>query len=409
MKKILVIAFIAITMMANAVGENDDTMQRFSNLIQLQQETQQQIGQAFKKKDYPQVTDLCLQAIKTVDDNHDLLAQIIGSSRQINALKGDFYYNLACASSRQGKTEEAFQYLHQAIDCDYNNWKHMLKDKDLKPLRNDARFNTFIEQIKARTDYLTILKNAASYTPNERTDTLPVFTYQPASDANLQRVKAYFNLDSVAGNGDEISKIKNVMTHIHNLIKHDGNHGNPEHVNAIDMAEACKEGSRGLNCRGLAIVLNECYLAMGIPSRYVTCMPKDYINDCHVINAVWSSQYNKWLWIDPEHNAWVTDIQGNMLSIQEVRDYLRNGTPVSVNKKANWNNREKTTTKEYLYNYMAKNLYYVYVSINQEYGLEDYAVPNTTHMVSLMPTGFTSDHAHGLAVNDDNWFWQPPQ
>ena len=143
--------------------------------------------------------------------------------------------------------------------------------------------------------------------------------------------------------------------------------------------------------------------------RYVTCMPKDYINDCHVINAVWSSQLGKWLWIDPEFNAWVTDEQGNLLSIQEVRENLRNGTPVVLNKEANWNNQNKETTEEYLYNYMAKNLYYLIVSANQEYGLEDHAVPNAAHMICLVPTGFSSSHTQGLVVSDDAWFWQGPQ
>ena len=213
----------------------------------------------------------------------------------------------------------------------------------------------------------------------------------------------------MAGNGDEISRIKNILTYVHNLIRHDGNHANPDHPNAIDLAEACKDGSRGLNCRGLAIVLNECYLSMGIPARYVTCMPKEYINDCHVINAVWSRQLGKWLWIDPTWNAWVLDEQGNMLSIQEARECLRNGTPVMVNEEANWNNQSKQTTEEYLYNYMAKNLYYVEVSTNQEVGMEDPAIHTRPNFVSLMPTGFSLPEYRRLTVNDDKWFWQAPQ
>lgn len=114
-----------------------------------------------------------------------------------------------------------------------------------------------------------------------------------------------------------------------------------------------------MNCRGLATVLNECYLSMGIPSRVITCMPKTYINDCHVINAVYSSTLGKWLWIDPTNNAWVTDEQGNLLSVEEVRARLRNGQPVQVNEDANWNNEKKTTTEDYLYEYMAKNLFYL--------------------------------------------------
>ncbi|MBR5745139.1 MAG: transglutaminase domain-containing protein, partial [Muribaculaceae bacterium] len=283
-----------------------------------------------------------------------------------------------------------------------------IEDHDLDNIRSDARFGVIFSDIKSHFDFPTILKDAAPYTRNERRDTLPAFSYQSASDSNLKRVREYFRLDSVAGNGDELSKIKNILTYIHNKIQHDGQHPNPVHLNAIDMAEACKDGSRGLNCRGLAIVLTECYLSMGIPSRYVTCFPKEYINDCHVINVVWSSQLKKWLWVDPTFNAWVTDEKGNMLSIQEVRERLRDDRPLVLNDDANWNNTSKQTVDYYLREYMTKNLYYVSVSTNQEFGVEDPAVPGHPHFVDLMPTGFTVGNHH-LIVNDDEWFWQAPK
>lgn len=409
MKKYFLILLLACSLTVQTSAQDAAAMQRMQELNKEMQSISQQIRNAFDNKNYALVAELNYKGISMVDSNHDFLLAVTGSDRQVESLKGYFYYDLACSYSRRGMNEGALYHLGRAVACDYNDWKHILEDHDLDNIRNDARMDSLIDIIRNRADYVNILQQAAPYTTNERRDTLPVFTYQSASDPNLQRVKAYFNLDKVAGNGDEISRIKNVMGHIHNLIRHDGSNGNPEHLNAIDLVEACKDGSRGLNCRGMAIVLNECFLAMGIPSRYVTCMPREFINDCHVINAVWSSQLGKWLWIDPEFNAWVTDEQGNMLSIQEVRENLRNGTPVVLNKEANWNNQNKETTEEYLYNYMAKNLYYLIVSANQEYGLEDHAVPNATHMVSLVPTGFSSSHTQGLVVSDDTWFWQAPQ
>ena len=375
MKKYFLILLLACSLTVQTGAQDIVAMQRMQELNKQMQSMSQQIRKAFDKKDYALVAELNYRGISMVDSNHDFLLSVMGSDRQVESIKGYFYYDLACSYSRRGMNEGALYHLGRAVACDYNDWKHILEDHDLDNIRNDARMDSLIDVIRNR----------------------------------LQRVKAYFNLDKVAGKGDEISRIKNVLKHIHNLIRHDGSNGNPEHLNAIDLVEACKDGSRGLNCRGMAIVLNECFLAMGIPSRYVTCMPKDYINDCHVINAVWSSQLGKWLWIDPEFNAWVTDKQGNLLSIQEVRENLRNGTPVVLNKEANWNNQNKETTEEYLYNYMAKNLYYLIVSANQEYGLEDHAVPNAAHMICLVPTGFSSSHTQGLVVNDDAWFWQGPQ
>lgn len=204
--------------------------------------------------------------------------------------------------------------------------------------------------------------------------------------------------------------IKRILTYIHNKIRHDGQNGNPKGGNnSINFAEACKDGSRGLNCRGLATVLNECYLSMGIPSRVITCMPKRYINDCHVINAVYSSTLGKWLWIDPTNNAWVTDEQGNLLSVQEVRVRLRSGQPVRVNEEANWNNEKKTTTEDYLYEYMTKNLFYLESWTRYGFNTESDR-ENLINYIFLQPTGCDSDQRNpgNFSVNDDRYFWQVP-
>ena len=59
----------------------------------------------------------------------------------------------------------------------------------------------------------------------------------------------------------------------------------------------------------------------------------------------------------PTNNAWVMDENGIMLSVQEVRERLRDGRPVILNEEANWNNQQKITKEYYLDSYMAKNLY----------------------------------------------------
>lgn len=58
--------------------------------------------------------------------------------------------------------------------------------------------------------------------------------------------------------------------------------------------ELCRREGRGINCRMMAQLLNECYLAMGFRSRFVTCMPRVMVYDCHVINAVCAESLSKW-------------------------------------------------------------------------------------------------------------------
>ena len=53
------------------------------------------------------------------------------------------------------------------------------------------------------------------------------------------------------------------MHWVHNAVRHDGSSRNPTSRNAIDLIEVCRKENRGINCRMMAQVLNECYLAMG--------------------------------------------------------------------------------------------------------------------------------------------------
>jgi len=170
-------------------------------------------------------------------------------------------------------------------------------------------------QIKRIQSKLDILKKAEGYDYSDNRF-IPEFTYQSKDNPNLQKVRQELNLDSIAGKGNELSQIFNLMHWIHNLIRHDGSSDNPDLKNAIDLIQICKNEHRGVNCRMLAMILNECYLSMGIKSRYITCMPKETdFNDCHVINMVFSRDLDKWIWTDPTFDAYVMD---------EKRKFIRN-------------------------------------------------------------------------------------
>ncbi len=241
---------------------------------------------------------------------------------------------------------------------------------------------TQVSYVPSRLD---ILKGAKLYDPNDAVE-VPAFTYQDASDPHLQELRKAFHLDSIAGSGDEVSKVLNLLHWVHDLVPHDGNHENPTVRNAMSMIHECKRDERGLNCRGLAIVLNECYLPLGIKSRFVTCMPKDSIfDDCHVINMVYINSLQKWIWVDPTHEAYVMDEAGNLLSIAEVRYRLVEDLPLELNPEANWNHQSTTTKEQYLYEYMAKNLYRFKCPLNSEYNYETKKRGKKVTYVELLP------------------------
>ena len=151
---------------------------------------------------------------------------------------------------------------------------------------------------------------------------------------------------------------------------------------AIFMSAACALPGNFLVLRRMSMLTDA-----------ISGLPQKYIGECHSINVVYSNTLDKWIWIDPTNNAWVMDENGIMLSVQEVRERLRDGRPVILNEEANWNNQQKITKEYYLDSYMAKNLY----SIKADDVLLCPSDPNAENFFQAK-----------YVVNDDTWFWQSP-
>ncbi len=307
------------------------------------------------------------------------------SHYNINAL-----YNLACTYALLGNKPQALDYLEKSIQNGYTNYQHIQSDTDLDNLRSEARYTSILNPLRETGDYLYILKKAGTYNHNDNRP-IPAFTYQTSSAPELVALKKAFNLDSIAGTGNETSKVLNLLNWVHELIPHDGNHENPVVKNAMNMIAICKKDERGLNCRGLATVLNEAYLAAGFKSRLVTCLPKDSLGidpDCHVINMVYLPSAKKWVWVDPTNDAYVMNEKGELLGIADVRKAIIEDRALILNPTANWNHKESTTKENYLYRYMAKNLYILQCPVNSAYDIETPADGKTVEYIQLNPLDY---------------------
>jgi hypothetical protein len=114
-------------------------------------------------------------------------------------------------------------------------------------------------------------------------------------------------------------------------------------------------------------------------------MPKDSIfQDCHVINMVYSKDLHKWLWIDPTNDAYVLNEKGDLLSIEEVRDRIIHDKPIILNPEANWNHKMSVTKQDYLYQYMAKNLYRMECPLESKYDYETWKTGKVVTYVELL-------------------------
>ena len=324
----------------------------------------------------------------------------------IKEQKGLLYYDLACCHALLGQKKQALMTLEQSVQLGYKDYNNMVNDNDLRSLRKDKKYEALLAQVNDRQP-LSVLRKSAPYAKEEKK---VEFRYQPNESMNLRWVREYFKLDSVAGQGDELSKIINLLHFAHDNIRHDGSNRAIAELDAIDLYNYYKATGRGVNCRQLAISLCEMYLSMGIPARYVTCMPADSLDtECHVINTVWSEQLQKWLYIDPTMDAWVMDENGTMLSIAEVRERLVNGQPLVLCETANWNHESQQTKEYYLETYMAKNLYYFVCKKLNRFNPESiYRNNNPEDDVRLIPVGFVNGNWKCDTTTDPDVFWAKP-
>lgn len=318
-------------------------------------------------------------------------------------------YDLACLYALTGHKKKALQELEKSVNLGYKNYNNMLYDNDFLSLRNDKKFQALLAVVKERQP-ISVLRKSAPYAKDAtRKDSL--FFYQPKESNNLRLVREYFKLDSVAGQGDELSQIINLLHFAHDNIRHDGGNRAIAEMDAIDLYNYYKTTGKGVNCRQLAISLCEMYLSLGIPARYVTCMPADSLDyECHVINTVWSNQLKKWLYIDPTMDAWVTDENGTMLSIAEVRERLINDLPLVLCETANWNHESQQTKEYYLDYYMAKNLYYFVCKKVSRFNPESLYRDNPPENdIRLIPVGFVNNNWKCDTTTDPDVFWAKPE
>ena len=400
-KKLMVMLVAAVMGLASAKAQTV-RLQQFQTVVTEHQNRYQDAMWNGKHKD-------AIEPLKTLINMLDTTTVLVGTQIPEEVLKEQknmYLYDLACCYALTGQKAQALRALTESVDYGYKQYDNMLNDKDLVSLRKDKKYQALLAKVKDRRP-LGVLRKSASYAKD---DAKVEFRYQPKESNNLCLVRDYFKLDSVAGQGDELSKIINLLHFAHDNIRHDGGNRAIAEMDAIDLFNYYKTTGKGVNCRQLAISLCEMYLSMGIPARYVTCMPADSLDfECHVINAVWSSQLQKWLYIDPTMDAWVMDENGTMLSIAEVRERLINDQPLVLCETANWNHESQQTKECYLETYMAKNLYYFVCKKLNRFNPESlYRNNDPAADVRLIPAGFVNNNWKCDTTTDPDVFWAKP-
>jgi hypothetical protein len=295
---------------------------------------------------------------------------------------------------------------------------HIARDPDLDRIRDDPRFQELLSRFAA-TGWLNILKRHGDY--EAVASPRPRFIYVDADWEGLPELKSKYDLEAIAGPGNDVSRILNLMSWVHDTVRHDGNSGEPEDRHADALIQYSREEDRGLNCWMLATILNEACLAMGYRSRIVSCYPQgdpSITHEWHVIDEVYAPSLDQWIWVDPALDTWVEDEHGNLLGIAEVRRRLVAGLPVCASPDLNWNGEPYDGGSDrYLHDYMAKNLFRIAIPLFSMPAYE--MIPRKARIyVELLPAGYNPRHVRfheitgasssTIYTTDDVQFWAVP-
>ncbi len=283
-------------------------------------------------------------------------------------------------------------------------------------------FITSWASAQIETPELGELRQGKEYNISQK-QTFPDFSYQSSDHADLTKIRTKYGLDAIAGKGSDIERAKRLLKWFHEEVPHN-DAPNIESLNAISIIDSYRTKKQAHGCYPLSIAMNEVFLAMGFQSRTVICFSGRYPSPegGHVINSVYIPSLKKWIYMDPQDNAYIMDEKDNLLSIAEVRERLISGGVLKLNADANYHGKADDLN-DYLYTFMAKNLYRLICPLKSEFGSQTRAKGKTIQYVELLPVaskdpvvdGFetntnakTGVNVINFHTNNDRLFWKKP-
>jgi hypothetical protein len=322
----------------------------------------------------------------------------------------NMFYLAASIYGSERDSLHSVSSFEKAVDDGFSDYALAESDPHLVVIRQSSVFEPECRKMAEHGVYLTLLRNCGSYDKHASPRDLK-FSYVDPSQPHLAALRREEGLDSVAGNGDERSRIIRLMRWAHDIVPHIGTHPEPRDRTAIDLISVSHRENRGLDCGALARILNEAYLAEGFASRVIDCMPSDTAEiEHHIITSVYMRSIGKWVWMDPTNEAYITDERGEMLGVEEIRARLIADGNMYLNPEANWNHTISFTAEKYIYEYLPKNLYWFHCPLNSGTagGRYDY--------IALMPSGYRPygkkpvqlSAGKAYFTSDARYFWQSP-
>lgn len=208
------------------------------------------------------------------------------------------------------------------------------------------------------------------------------------NNVRLKELRNHYKLDELIEGDDELTAIIHILNWVSTSCTYDGTNGNQLDLNSINILDYLENyKGKGVNCRCLATVLAECLLAIGVKARVLHLIPMSpYDMDNHVVVMAYLASKNKWIYLDPTYNCYITDDKAEVLSPLEIRTAMANLKSLDLG--AGFITRDGTIVdgefKSSYLEYISKNIFAFKCVLNNSFQSET----DLATYVCLCPEGY---------------------
>lgn len=135
-----------------------------------------------------------------------------------------------------------------------------------------------------------------------------------------------FGLDEITAGHYDIDLMIVLLNWVRDNFNHHGASSMPDNRDAMSIINFMRENPRGINCRGLAILLAEVLRLYGIEAKHVTVMPPEDDHFVHVVTHAFSWDLQQWIMLDPTFRIYLQDEYGNFMNLYKLRRSFADGT-----------------------------------------------------------------------------------
>lgn len=252
-----------------------------------------------------------------------------------------------------------------------------------------------------KTPRIDVLRQYESYDESKKEkDYFYITVLREQIPPIIEKYKYKTYMKGYSDNTDELAF--GLLHFVSSNFHHKGDVILPAHRKVTDIISEARKTSGNTNCRGLSIILSELLRANGIKARLVTCKPfEEPFEDCHVVvDCILPS--GKRVMLDPTYNLFLRDENGELVSLEGLRQGIIKGTKFVANEDASYNGGD-FNLEDYI-NYMAKNT----VRFTSNVRLADLTDEEEKDEVELVPANYPTKgfSEKKKFVYNDRRFWK---